>query len=104
MTITVGIDPHKASVTSVTAAALDEHQRVLAEQRFTTTLQGYRQMRRWAACWPQRRWAVEGAGGLGRPVAQRLVADAEHVVDVPAQAVGPGAAAVGRAQPQDRRR
>jgi transposase len=35
--------------------------------------------------WPQHRWAVEGAHGVGRPLAQRLLADRETVVDVPAK-------------------
>jgi len=35
--------------------------------------------------YPQRRWAVEGCNGIGRHVAQRLVADGETVVDVPAK-------------------
>jgi hypothetical protein len=37
------------------------------------------------ARWPQRRWAVEGAEGLGRGVAQGLAGSGEQVVDVPAQ-------------------
>ena len=32
---------------------------------------------------PERRWAVEGAGGIGRPLAQKLLAAGERVVDVP---------------------
>src|SRR5207302_646045 len=40
------------------------------------------QLRRWAAAWPQRTWAIEGARGLGRLLAQQLVAAGEHVVDV----------------------
>ncbi len=35
--------------------------------------------------WPQRLWAVEGANGTGRPLAARLLADGEYVVDVPAK-------------------
>jgi transposase len=35
--------------------------------------------------WPQRTWAVEGSNGAGRSVAQRLLADGERVVDVPAK-------------------
>ena len=35
--------------------------------------------------WPDRLWAVEGANGAGRPLAQRLVAAGEQVVDVPAK-------------------
>jgi hypothetical protein len=30
-------------------------------------------------------WAVEGGNGIGRHIAQRLVADGETVVDVPAK-------------------
>jgi transposase len=32
-----------------------------------------------------RTWAVEGSNGAGRPLAQRLLADGERVVDVPAK-------------------
>jgi transposase len=35
--------------------------------------------------WPHRRWAVEGANGMGRPLAQRLLAQGETVLDVPAK-------------------
>jgi transposase len=37
------------------------------------------------AQWPHHRWAVEGANGVGRPLAQRLLAQGETVVDVPAK-------------------
>jgi transposase len=36
----------------------------------------------WAAGWPERTWAVEGAGGLGHLLAQQLVAAGERVLDV----------------------
>src|SRR6202008_4761222 len=36
----------------------------------------------WAAAWPERTWAVEGARGLGRLLAQQLVAAGERVLDV----------------------
>ena len=36
----------------------------------------------WAAPWPERTWAVEGAGGLGYLLAQQLVAAGERVLDV----------------------
>jgi transposase len=78
----IGVDPHKASHT---AAVLDAHGRLLDRQRIPATLDGYRQLRRWAGRWPDRCWAVEGAHGIGRALAQRLVGDGEHVVDVPAQ-------------------
>lgn len=40
---------------------------------------------RFASQWPERVWAVEGANGIGRPFALRLVADGERVLDVPAK-------------------
>ena len=52
--------------------------------RFATDNVGYRAMRKHVAGWPDRTWAVEGSNGAGRPLAQRLLADGEHVVDVPA--------------------
>ena len=35
--------------------------------------------------WPDQVWAVEGANGAGRPLAQRLVEAGEPVLDVPAK-------------------
>jgi transposase len=37
----------------------------------------------WAARWPARSWAIEGAGGLGLLLAQQLIAADQRVVDVP---------------------
>ena len=37
----------------------------------------------WAAAWPERAWAVEGAAGLGHLLAQQLVAAGEQVLGVP---------------------
>ena len=42
-------------------------------------------MRTYAKAWPARVWAVEGANGAGRSLAQRLLEDGEVVVDVPAK-------------------
>jgi transposase len=81
--VIVGVDPHKKSVT---IEAVDEHGTVLAIGRFGTDRTGYRLMLRHVReQWPQHRWAVEGAHGVGRPLAQRLLADRETVVDVPAK-------------------
>jgi transposase len=82
MPVMIGVDPHKASHT---AAALDEHGHLLGQQRIPATLDGYQQLRRWAGRWPQRCWAVEGAHGIGRSLAQRLVGDGEQVREVPAK-------------------
>ena len=35
-----------------------------------------------SVAWPERAWAVEGAGGLGRMLARQLVAAGERVLDV----------------------
>jgi transposase len=37
----------------------------------------------WAQAWPERAWAVEGAGGLGHLLAQQLLSAGERVLDVP---------------------
>src|SRR3954451_17897899 len=49
---------------------------------------GYAAMRKHVAAYRERVWAVEGSNGAGRPLAQRLLADGEHVVDVPATLSG----------------
>ncbi len=53
--------------------------------RFATDRAGYAAMRSYVRTWPDRVWAVEGANGTGQPLAQRLLADGEVVVDVPAK-------------------
>jgi hypothetical protein len=53
--------------------------------RFGTDTASYRQLLKVARQWPERVWAVEGANGIGRPIAQRLLAEGEHVLDVPAK-------------------
>ena len=47
---------------------------------FPTTTAGYRAMRQVARQWPKRMWAVEGAAGTGRPLAQRLLTDGERLL------------------------
>jgi transposase len=81
LVITIGIDPHKSSLTAV---ALDATGEPLASRRITVNAAAYKTLIGWAAGWPQRRFAVEGAAGLGRGIAQLLAAAGEQVVDVPA--------------------
>ena len=78
----IGVDPHKLSAT---IEVVDDRETVLATGRFKTDKSGYAAMRKHVAGWPERIWAVEGSNGAGRPLAQRLLADGEHVVDVPAK-------------------
>jgi transposase len=79
--ITIGIDPHKASLTAV---AVDASGTPLGQRRLLVNAGTLSQLVTWAAAWPSRRFAVEGAGGLGQPIAQQLAAAGEHVLDVPA--------------------
>jgi len=76
------MDPHKRSAT---IEVLDEAERPLMAGRFGTDRDGYRLLLAAARQFPQRLWAVEGCDGVGRHLAQRLVADGEPVVDVPAK-------------------
>jgi transposase len=80
--VIIGVDPHKMSVT---IEVVDTHEQLLGTGQFDTTNAGYDAMRRYVRQWPDRVWAVEGANGAGRPLAQRLVAAGEQVVDVPAK-------------------
>jgi transposase len=50
--------------------------------RVDATLAGYRELLRWGKAFPERQWAVENAHGLGRHLAQWLIARGETVVDV----------------------
>jgi transposase len=80
--VVIAVDPHKASWT---AAAVDTALAPLATLRVPVSRQGYRQLRRFAARWPQASWAIEGAAGLGAPLARWLAADGITAVDVPAK-------------------
>ena len=80
MEVLIGVDLHKA--TNV-VAAIDEQGELVGQETFPATRKGLRALERWAKRFPERRWAVEGAGGIGRPLAQKLLAAGERVVDVP---------------------
>jgi transposase len=81
MKVLIGVDPHKASLA---VAALDEATGELLERAsFPQDRVGLRALERWARRFPERRWAVENAGGLGRYLAVRLAGSGESVVDVP---------------------
>ena len=78
--VVIGMDPHKRSVT-IEVMAADE--KVLGGGRFGTDLPGYRAMLDYVRRWPERVWAIEGCNGIGRHIAQRLLAGGQDVVDVP---------------------
>src|SRR5580693_2452037 len=75
----IGVDPHKASHT---AFAIDEAGTPLGELRVRSSASQAERLVAWAAGWPERIWAVEGARGLGYLLAQQLVTAGERVLDV----------------------
>jgi len=82
--VIIGVDPHKRTHTaSVVETGTDK---VLATLQIDASLAGYRRLLKWASGFEQRRWAVENARGLGRHLAQWLVAREEVVDDVPSTA------------------
>ena len=80
--VVIGMDPHKHSAT---IEIIDERGKVLCQGRFGTDRDGYKAMLAAGRRFKDRSWAVEGCNGIGRHIAQRLVADGEPVVDVPAK-------------------
>jgi len=77
--VIIGVDPHKGSYTAVAISPAEEP---LGELRVRACAGQAQRLLAWAAAWPQRTWAIEGAGGLGHLLAQQLLAAGEQVVDV----------------------
>src|SRR5262245_63156796 len=75
----IGVDPHKASHTAVVISAAEEP---LGELRVRACGGQAQRLLAWAVAWPERTWAIEGAGGLGHLLAQQLLAAGERVLDV----------------------
>jgi transposase len=81
MKVLIGVDPHKASLA---VAAVDEATgELLGRVGFSQDRSGLRRLERWVKRFPERRWAVENARGMGRHLAGKLAAAGESVVDVP---------------------
>jgi len=78
--VIIGVDPHKGSHTAVAIGAAEEP---LGQVRIRASAAQAQRLLAWAEGWPQRTWAVEGAGGLGHLLARQLVAAGERVLDVP---------------------
>lgn len=78
--VIIGVDPHKGSHT---ATAVSPTMNAPASSiRVDATLAGYRQLLRWGKAFPERQWGIENAHGLGRHLAQWLIARGETVIDV----------------------
>jgi len=75
----IGVDPHKGSHTAVAVSAAEEP---LGQLRVRACAAQAERLLAWAQAWPQRTWAVEGAGGTGHLLAQQLLAAGERVLDV----------------------
>jgi transposase len=78
--VMIGVDPHKASHTAVAIGAAEQP---LGQLRVRASAVQAERLLGWAQAWPQRAWAVEGAGGVGHLLAQQLLAAGERVLDVP---------------------
>ena len=77
--VVMGVDPHKR-VNAV--CVVDRKGKVVARREFDNTVGGFRELKQFWRQWRQRSWAVEGCNGVGKYLAQRLVADGETVMDV----------------------
>jgi transposase len=80
MDVMIGIDPHKSSHTAV---VIDGRGEVLDQLRIAADRRQVGLLLAFADTWPKRRFAVEGAHGLGRLLAQQLLEAGEMVIDVP---------------------
>ena len=80
--VVIAVDPHKLSAT---IEVIDRQEQLLGVGRFCTDKAGFAAMGSYARQWPDREWAIEGALGVGRPLAQRLLEAGERVLDVPAK-------------------
>ncbi len=96
--------PHKGSHTAV---AIGTAEGVLGQVRVRACAAQAGRLLAWAKPWPERTWAVEGAGGLGHLLSQQTVAAGEHVLDVPPKLAArvrlPAAGNVNKNDPNDAR-
>jgi transposase len=77
--VVIGVDPHKR-IDAV--EVLDAVGVVRARATFPHSTAGFRELMGLARRFPAREWAVEGCRGVGKNLAQRLVASGETVLDV----------------------
>jgi transposase len=80
--VKIGVDPHKRINAVV---VIDASGSVLARGSFAQSTAGFGELLGFARRWRRREWAVEGATGVGKNLAQRLVARGEIVFDVPSK-------------------
>lgn len=80
--VIIAVDPHKR-LNAVNV--VDDRAQVLARKTFTHNSAGFRELMAFARGWRNRQWAIEGCGGVGKHLAQRLVSAGEPVIDVPSK-------------------
>jgi transposase len=77
--VVIGVDPHKR-VNAV--VVVDAAGGVVGRGMFATNSAGMVELKAFAHRFPKRTWAVEGCGGGGKYLSQRLIAGGERVLDV----------------------
>jgi hypothetical protein len=77
--VVIGVDPHKRMNAVV---VINGKGHVLARQQFANSAGGFRELKTFWRQWRPRTWAIEGCNGVGKYLAQRLVAEGETVLDV----------------------
>jgi transposase len=77
--VVIGVDPHKRLNAVV---VINGKGQVLARQQFANSAGGFRELKTFWRQWRPRTWAIEGCNGVGKYLAQRLVAEGETVLDV----------------------
>ncbi len=78
--VVLGTDAHKRNHTVVAA---DEAGVELGSTTVVATPEGHLKLVKWAARWPERRWAIEDCRALSRRLEADLLRDGESVVRVP---------------------
>jgi len=73
--VIIGIDPHKGSHAAI---ALDGRETRLGQLRVRASAEQAQVLLQWAARWPKRTWAIEGARGLGQLLSQQLIGARER--------------------------
>jgi transposase len=77
--VVIGVDPHKRMNAVV---VINSKGKVLGRGQFENSSIGFRELQTFSRQWRPRTWAIEGCNGVGKHLAQRLVAAGERVVDV----------------------
>jgi transposase len=77
--VVIGVDPHKR-LNAV--CVINAKGKVLAQRQFANSAGGFRELKAFWRQWRPRTWAIEGCNGVGKHLAQRLVAEGERVLDV----------------------